>query len=73
MEKINHPEHYNNYPIEVIDMMLKVFGKEKVINFCYINAFKYRMRIGLKDNIQQDFEKEQWYLKKAKELENGNK
>ena len=76
-EAVEHPKHYNNYPIEVIDMMLSIWGKEKVIDFCLLSAFKYRMRLGLKDNIEQDLAKEQWYLNKANELfnlkENGNK
>ena len=76
-EAVEHPKHYNNYPIEVIDMMLSIWGKENTINFCLMNAFKYRMRLGLKDNIEQDLAKEQWYLNKANELsnlkENGNR
>lgn len=67
-EQVNHPKHYNQYPIEVIDMMLKIFGREETINFCYMNAFKYRMRLGHKDNAEQDLQKEQWYLDKANEL-----
>lgn len=67
-EAVNHPSHYNSYPIEVIDMMLSIWGKENTINFCLMNAFKYRMRLGLKDSIEQDLAKEQWYLNKANEL-----
>lgn len=67
-EAVEHPKHYNNYPIEVIDMMLSIWGKEKVIDFCLLSAFKYRMRLGLKDNIEQDLAKEQWYLNKIQEL-----
>lgn len=61
-------KHYNQYPIETIDMMISVFGKDKVKTFCLINAFKYRMRMGYKDDITKDFNKEQWYLNKVKEL-----
>jgi hypothetical protein len=61
-DKVNHPKHYNDYPYEVIDMMIAIFGKEKVRHFCLINAFKYRMRMGHKDDIKQDYDKEQWYL-----------
>jgi hypothetical protein len=68
-EQVNHPKHYNQYPIEVIDMMTNIWGTEKTLSFCLLNAFKYRMRIGHKDNIQQDLEKEQWYLNRAKELQ----
>jgi len=67
---VNHPKHYNDYPIEVINMMIKIWGRDKVRDYCEINAFKYRMRLGHKnpDHFQEDFDKEQWYLNKAKEL-----
>jgi len=67
-EKVDHPKHYNQYPIEVIDMMVSIWGKEKAIDFCTMNAFKYRMRLGHKDSVEQDMAKEQWYLNKAKEI-----
>jgi len=57
--------------MESIDMMISIWGKEKVIDFCYLNAFKYRMRLGHKDDFEQEFKKEEWYLNKAKELENS--
>jgi len=62
-DKVNNPSHYNAYSVETIEMMVRVFGAEEVAIFCEINAFKYRMRMGLKDDINQDFKKEQWYLK----------
>lgn len=68
-DNVNHPQHYNDYPIEVIDMMIAIFGKKATFHFCLLNAFKYRMRAGHKDDIKQDLAKEQWYLNKAKELE----
>lgn len=63
-EQVNHPEHYNDYDVEVIEMMERVFGHEAVINFCRLNAFKYRMRAGHKDgnSLEQDLKKERWYL-----------
>ena len=69
-EMVNHPTHYNNYPIEVIDMMVGIWGVENVALWCEITAFKYRMRMGTKpeNSIKQDLEKEAWYLNKAKEL-----
>lgn len=68
-EQVNHPKHYNQYPVEVMDMMIKIWGEKACIDFCYINAFKYRMRIGLKGDATEDSAKEKWYLEKAKELE----
>jgi len=67
-EQVNHPKHYNQYSTEVIDMMINIWGTEKAKIFCEINAFKYRMRLGLKSNTEEDLKKEQWYLNKAKEL-----
>ena len=72
-EQVNHPKHYNQYPMEVIDMMIKIFGKEATFCFCMLNAYKYRMRAGHKDDVNQDLSKEQWYLDKAKELEGDEK
>lgn len=71
-EMVDHPQHYNNYEYEVIDMMRKIYGDEKTAIFCELNAFKYRMRMGTKPTspIQEDLKKEQWYLKKKKEILN---
>ena len=67
-----NPAHYmdNGYGMEVIDMMVAMFGREKTINYCRLNAFKYRMRAGKKDSnpVEQELAKEQWYIAKAKEL-----
>lgn len=67
-EMVNSPSHYNRYPIETIDVMERTFGTLDTINWCLMTAFKYRMRMGLKDDINQDLAKEEWYLKKAEEL-----
>lgn len=71
-EMVDHPQHYNNYEYEVIEMMRKIYGDEKTAIFCELNAFKYRMRMGTKPTspIQEDLKKEQWYLKKKKEILN---
>jgi hypothetical protein len=67
-DNVNKPAHYTSGRIEVIDMMLKCFGKEAVINYCEINAFKYRMRAGRKNNITEDIAKAMWYENKVAEL-----
>lgn len=69
-EHVNHPSHYNNYDIEVIEMMRRIWGDKATATFCEMNAFKYRMRMGTKpdNSTEQDLKKEQWYLNKAKEL-----
>jgi hypothetical protein len=69
-EHVNHPNHYNTFSKEVIDMMVDIWGIEKTIAFCEMNAFKYKMRMGDKPNqpLEQDAKKAKWYLDKAKEL-----
>mgnify|MGYP007071687473 CR=1 FL=1 len=71
-EKVNHPPHYNNYEIEVIEMMRKIFGDYQVEIYCKLNAFKCRMRMGLMEGnpMEQDFNKEQWYLDYKNKLKN---
>lgn len=69
-EMVNHPTHYNQYDIEVIDMIIRIWGPEAAALWCDITAFKYRMRMGTKpgNSIDQDINKERWYLNKAAEL-----
>lgn len=52
-------------------MMVDIWGIEKTIAFCEMNAFKYKMRMGDKPNqpLEQDIKKAEWYLNKAKELQ----
>lgn len=71
-EQVNHPSHYNNYSIEVIEMFRRIFGDEATAQWCEMTALKYRMRMGTKENnsIEQDLAKEKWYLNKAKEILN---
>lgn len=72
-EMVDHPSHYNQYDIEVIDMIIKIWGPEAAALWCDITAFKYRMRMGTKpdNSIEQDIKKEQWYLNKSKEIKAG--
>lgn len=71
-EMVNHPTHYNNYDVEVIEMMRKIWGDEAVATWAKLTAFKYRMRMGTKpdNSIQQDLDKENWYLNEMKKLQN---
>lgn len=68
---VEHPAHYNNQPMEVIEMMRKVYGDKAVASFCHMNAFKYRMRAGLKGNTAEDVEKAKWYETYASRLPKG--
>lgn len=65
-----NPNHYKQGSKEVIEMMELIWGKESLGVYCEMNAFKYRMRLGLKpeQSVERDLEKANWYEQKAKEL-----
>lgn len=58
-DPVNHPNHYTNGKIEVID-----FIEDKNLNYHRGNAIKYICRAGLKDPAKEveDLEKAIWYL-----------
>jgi hypothetical protein len=64
------PDHYKKGKMEVWEMMIEIWGKEAFIDFCEMNAFKYRMRLGNKpgEPIEEDLKKAQWYENKAEAL-----
>lgn len=72
---VDTPPHYVKYPIEVIDMMIRIWGESAAAQYCEMNAFKYRMRAGTKpgNSLEQDLAKEKWYLDKALELRQSQK
>lgn len=74
-EFVNHPPHYNEWSYEVIDMMEKIYGTENTALWCEMTAFKYAMRMGFKpiESVQQEIDKRNWYLNKAKQLKSKYK
>lgn len=70
-EAVNHPNHYQ-LPggVECLDVMISLFGREFVQNWCVGNAFKYLFRHPAK-NGREDLAKARWYLNKYFELEEG--
>lgn len=64
------PDYYKTNSVEVIDMMVSIWGKDAVITHCEMCAFKYRMRLGNKPNnsVEDDLGKAKWYESKANEL-----
>lgn len=67
-DPVNSPAHYTQGSVEVFDMMLAIWGAEKVRTYCQLNAFKYRMRAGYKADAVEDVQKALWYESKAKEI-----
>lgn len=68
MELVNHPDHYNQGRIEVIDYIEDCIGAEGAYYFCIGNCLKYVSRAEYKGNQKQDIEKCRWYINKALEL-----
>ena len=61
MSKVDHPSHYNTPGRkECIVEMEEKFGLKAVLNFCQLNAYKYRYRYEMK-NGEEDLEKARWY------------
>ena len=56
-EMVNHPSHYNQGKIEVIDAI-----EEWDLNFCEGNVIKYVARSRHKGERVQDLKKALWYL-----------
>ena len=66
-DNVNHPSHYTDGKIEVID-----FIEDKNLGFCLGNAVKYIARAGKKDPTKEveDLKKAEWYIKRRiRELE----
>lgn len=58
-DNINHPSHYKNHPsgIECIQIT-------EHMNFCLGNAVKYIWRAGLKNDVIEDLQKADWYIRR---------
>jgi hypothetical protein len=62
-DAVNHPSHYTQYPVEVIELT-------RHMNFCRGNAVKYVARAGFKGGPEkelEDIDKAIWYLKDERE------
>lgn len=58
-EKVNHPSHYNQGKIEVIDAI-----EDWNLNFCEGNVIKYVARHRHKEEPLEDLRKAMWYLER---------
>lgn len=64
-DAVNHPSHYTDGKIEVID-----FIEDKQLDFHLGNTVKYVARAGKKDPTKtiEDLEKAKWYLQRKIDL-----
>lgn len=63
MDLVNHPPHYNQGKIEVIE-----FIEDQRLGFHEANAIKYISRAEHKGRQLQDLQKAVWYLERKIEL-----
>lgn len=69
-----NPAHYGaGAKHECIDVMMQQFGREKVMAFCQLNAFKYLFRMDHKGQSANDAAKARWYLRRYEKLRNDEK
>lgn len=75
-DNVNHPSHYTDGKIEVIDYI-----EDKQLGFCLGNAVKYISRAGKKKSAKmsnkekeiEDLNKAVWYIeRRIKELQNND-
>lgn len=59
--------HYNMERVGVMQIFERSFGTLAVMHFCELNALKYRLRMGKKENqsAAQELLKAKWYEKAA--------
>lgn len=56
-DAVNHPAHYKQYPVDVIDIIRYVLGHEGFRAYCIGNELKYRLRAGDKGDAAEDMAK----------------
>lgn len=57
-DQVNHPSHYNQGKIEVID-----FIEDQQLDFALGNALKYICRAPYKGKELEDLRKAEWYIR----------
>ena len=69
MNNVNHPDHYNQGKIEVIDIIEDLVRDYPGVEaFCIGNAIKYIARAPYKGSKQDDIRKAIWYLNKELDI-----
>lgn len=65
-DQVNHPRHYNNGKVEVIEIIEDAIKDAPQASLGYLqgSAIKYLMRMWLKNYPKQDARKAKWYLER---------
>lgn len=67
-DNVNHPQHYNKFGMETIDIIENSMTKEQFKGYLKGNVIKYITRFEHKNGVE-DLEKAVWHLNKLKEDE----
>ena len=60
-DPVDRPSHYQQFGVEVIDIIRSVLGPEGFRAYCIGNELKYRLRAGDKGDATQDLAKAMKY------------
>ena len=60
MSTVDHPAHYNQGGIEVIEVLKAYMTIDELIGFCKGNVLKYMLRAKHKGRVE-DYRKAAWY------------
>ena len=63
-DPVNHPKHYADGKIEVIDFLQDKMTRDEFRGFLKGNVLKYIIRADKKSKPKEDMLKAEWYLKK---------
>lgn len=70
MDNVNHPNHYTNKAIEVIDYIRDTLSDVEFVGYCIGNVLKYVSRWKFKGGVE-DLEKAavylEWAIERAKD------
>jgi len=61
-DPINHPAHYCDGGIEVIDYIKAKLTKDEFVGYLKGTVFKYLSRAGKKNSASEDYKKAKWFL-----------
>lgn len=70
-DNVNHPTHYNKYPVEVIESIKNLSTHEQFVGYLRGNITKYLARYSFK-NGKEDLKKAKYYLEQLIDFEYGS-
>lgn len=61
-DKTGNASHYKANRVQTMFLFEQTFGTQALMTFCEMNALKYRLRLGHKEQpLEQELTKAKWY------------